>query len=103
MVKHRRDMPSVCDLLYERTWISNSQSAEVPWLMTSTYLVCKERFGVALEARSNPLKHKFSQKYEYSAEESTVGKEVSIPTNWLPLPSSNRGRKRGRKMGKDWT
>ena len=48
-------------------------------------------------------KHKFSQKYEYSAEESTVGIEVSSPTNWLPLPSSSRGRKRGRKMAKDWT
>ena len=45
--KHRRDMPSVCDLLYECGY-SNSQSAEMPWLMTSTYLVCKEHFSVAL-------------------------------------------------------
>ena len=48
------------------------------------------------------IEHKFSQS-KYSAEESTVGIEVSSPTNWLPLPSSSRGRKRGRKMGKDWT
>ena len=47
-------------------------------------------------------KHKFSQS-KYSAEESTVGIEVSSPTNWLPLPSSSRDRKRGRKMGEDWT
>ena len=46
--------------------------------------------------------HKFSQS-KYSAEESTVGIEVSSPTNWLPLPSSSRGRKRGRIMSKDWT
>ena len=47
-------------------------------------------------------KHKFSQS-KYSAEESTVGIEVSSPTNWLPLPSSSRGRERGRKMAEDWT
>ena len=50
----------------------------------------------------NRLKHKLSDS-KYSAEESTVGIEVSSPTNWLPLSSSSRGRKRGRQMGKDWT
>ena len=43
------------------------------------------------------LKHKLSQS-KYSAEGSTVGIEVSSPTNWLPLPNSSRGGKRGRKM-----
>ena len=41
---------------------------------------------------NNRLEHKFSQS-KYSAEESTVGIEVSSPTNCLPLPSSSRGRK----------
>ena len=59
-------------------------------------------FGTCLPLSRHRLKHKFSQS-NYSAEESTVGIEVSSPTNWLPLPSSSRGRKRGRKMGKDWT
>ena len=44
MAKHRCDMPSVCDLLYKRGF----PIAEMPWLMTSTYLVCKEHFCVAL-------------------------------------------------------
>ena len=77
----------------------------MPWLMTSTYLDCKECFCVALRDlnfATDLIKHKFSQS-KYSAEESTGGIEVSSPTNWLPLPSSSRGRKRGRKMGKDWT
>ena len=67
----------------------------MPWLMTSTYLVCKERFCVALGDIGfiyNRIKHKLSQS-KYSAEESTVGIEVSSPTNWLPLPSSSRGIK----------
>ena len=51
---------------------------------------------------NNRREDKFSQS-KYSAEKSTVGIEVSSPTNWLPLPSSSRGRKRGRIMSKDWT
>ena len=75
----------------------------MPWLMTSTYLVCKERFCVALKdiGFTTHFNINSAKVNIASAEESTVGIEVSSPTNWLPLPSSSRGRKGVRKMGKD--
>ena len=100
--KHRRDMPSVCDLLYECGY-SNSMSGNA--LACDFNLLSLQRMFLCSSRRHwyyNRLMHKFSQS-KYSAEEGTVGIEVSSPTNWLPLPSSSRGRKRGGKMGKDWT
>ena len=100
MAKHRCDMPSVCDLLCERRFpIAMSRNA----LTYDFNLLSLQRTFLCSSWRHwfyNRIKHKLSQS-KYSAEESTVGIDVSSPTNWLPLPSSSRGRKRGRKMGKD--
>ena len=102
MPKHRRDMPSVCDLLYECGY-SNSMSENA--LAYDFNLLSLQRTFLCSSRRHwfyTRLKHKFSQS-KYSAEECTVGIEVSSPKNWLPLPSSSRGRERVRKMSKDLT
>ena len=94
MSKHRRDY----ECRYSNSMSGNALAYDFNLLSLQMTFLCNSWRHWFY----NRLKHKFSQS-KYSAEEITVGIEVSSPTNWLPLPSSSRGRKRGRKVGKDWT
>ena len=91
MAKHRRDMPSVCDLLNECGYSNRSGNA-LAYDFNLLSLQIMFLYSYWRHWFYNQFKRKFSQS-KYSAEVSTVGIEVSSPTNWLPQPGSSRGRK----------